>query len=188
MRVLLLPDPLDPTEPGRLGPEAVTNLARTTISLLRERQPDVEWRAEHDLARVPDEAPCFQLGQVLRRMWDGTGPRPIAFEVEHGDDGTRRLRRRLVRGEPDSDRFLSGSERLLRIADDLLAEGSVAHAAGARHHAGWTLKAVDVVMARLALALAAFRAGRPGWREPLDAVRPEYEPRYRVGAELPAGM
>jgi hypothetical protein len=59
-----------------------------------------------------------------------------------------------------SDRLIAGHERLLRIADDLLAEGSAAHSAGARHRAGWALKAVDAVLARLALALVAFRAGR----------------------------
>lgn len=121
-------------------------------------------------------------------MWDGCGPPPIALEVEHGDDGELRLRRPLVSGDPDSDHFIGGYERQLRIADDLLAEGAVAHSAGAGHHAGWALKAVDVVLARLALALEAFRAGRPDWRGPLDAARPEYEPRYRVGAELPAGL
>jgi hypothetical protein len=100
----------------------------------------------------------------------------------------RRLPRCPVCGDPDSDRFLAGYERLLRMIEDLLAEGTVAQSAGARHHAGWALKAVDLVLARLALALAAFRAGRPDWRKLLDATRPEYEPRYRVGAELPAGL
>jgi len=28
----------------------------------------------------------------------------------------------------------------------------------------------------------------PGWREQLDAARPEYEPRYRVDAGLPSGL
>lgn len=186
VRVLVLPDPLDPVESGRPGPEVVSNLARTTIAVLRERQPDVDWRAEHDLARIPAGAQCFHLGQVLRRLWDGCGPLPIVLEVEYGDGGELRLRRPLVCGDPDSDHFIGGYERQLRIADDLLAEAAAAHSAGAQHHAGWTLKAVDLVLARLALALEAFRAGRPDWRDQLDAVRPEYEPRYRVGDELPA--
>ena len=187
VRVLLLPDPLAPTGPGRLGPEALTNLVRTTISTLGERQPDVEWRAEHDLACVSDEAECFQLGQVLRRMFGGTGAPPMTFRVEQADDGQRRIRRCLVAGEPDSDRFSAGYQRRLRITDELLMEGQAARVAGAEHHAGWALKAVDVVLAQLKLALASFQAGRYDWREVLDTPRPEYDPQDQIDADRPVG-
>lgn len=35
--VLLLPDPLDPPKEGGLGPEAIANLAHTTVRLLGDR-------------------------------------------------------------------------------------------------------------------------------------------------------
>jgi hypothetical protein len=122
VKVLLLPDPLASTEPGKLGPKSTTRLAHTAISILSRRQPDVEWRAEHDLASVPAEADCFQLGQVLGRMFDRAAPLPMTFRVEQADGDERRLRRCLVAGEPDSDRFSADYQRRLQIVDDLLSE------------------------------------------------------------------
>lgn len=187
VRVLLLPDPVAPIEPGRPGPEAMANVARVLISHLGRTQPDVDWQAEHDLERIPQDVACFQIGEVLRCVWDGTGPLPKTYRVEAEESGTQRLVRSLIDGDPDSDRFRAGYERQLRIVDELLEEGRAAHDAGAHHHAGWTLKAVDVVLARAALALARFKAGRDDWKSQLQEPRPEYDPRYRVAAEHPPG-
>jgi hypothetical protein len=185
IRVLLFQDPLAQIERGKLGPEALTNLARTVISTLSERQPDAEWRAEHDLAYVSDEAECFQLGQVLGWMFGG--PLPMTFRVKQADDGPRCIQRCLIAGEPDSDRFSDGYQRRLGIADELLMEGQAAYRASAEHHAGWTLKAVDLVLAQLKLAMVSFQIGRRDWRELLDTPRPEYDPRYEIEANQPVG-
>ncbi len=185
IKVLLLPDPLAQVERGKLSAEALTNLARTVISMLSERQPDAEWRAEHDLALVSDEAECFQLGQVVSRMFGG--PTPMTFRVEQADDGPRCIRRCLIAGEPDSDCFSNGYQRRLGIVNELLMEGQAAFGASAEHHAGWVLKAVDVVLAQLKLAVVSFQIGRRDWRELLDTPRPEYEPRYEIEANQPVG-
>jgi len=68
------------------------------LSPLCRRQSDVDWRAEHDLNRIPDDAACFQLGQVVRRMVDAEGPPPMTFRMEMSDDSTRSLRRCLIPG------------------------------------------------------------------------------------------
>lgn len=188
VRVLLLPDPLAAAEPGKASPEAIANMTRVLIEHLRKRQGDVEWRAEHDLARIPLDAQCFQVGQVLARMWDGTGPLPMTFRAELDSDGQRRLRRSLIDGEPDSDRFSASYRRQLQVVDDLLAEGQAAHGAGAKHHAIWTLKATDLVLAQLKLGLVSFQWGRDDWHEPLSMPRPEYDPRYSVDSDLPSGL
>lgn len=187
VRVLLLPDPATPQEPGRPGPQAVLGVVEVLISHLRKRQPEVDWRAEHDLEQVPPDAECFQPGDVLRRIWDGTGPLPKIYRVDEGDDGRRRLKRSLIKGDGESDRFCAGYERQLAIVEELLAEGQVADAAGAQHHAGWTLKAVDLVLARARLALATFEAGKDDWKTQLQTPRPEYEPRYSITAGHPTG-
>ncbi len=186
MRVLLLPDPLAPTEPGKLRLKALTDLATIATSILSERQPAAEWRVEHDLTRIPDDAECFQLSQVLGCM-NGTSGLPMTFRVEQAEDGQRCVRRCLVVGEPDSDRFSADYQRRLEMADELLMEGSAAHDAGAEHHAGWALKAVDLVFAQLKLALVSFQAARRDWRDLLAAPRPEYAPRYQIGADRPMG-
>lgn len=155
---------------------------------MEERQPDFDWRAEHDLSRISEEAECFQLGEVLLRLWDGTGPLPKVFKVVENEKGKRVLRRCLVTGEGDSDNFSERYERHIRRVDDLLNEGQAAFDAGAQHHAQWALKAADVVLAELALAMTHFQEGRDDWRGVLDSPRPEYDPRYEVDAELPVGM
>lgn len=189
VRVLLLPDPAaTPVEPGKIGPAALANVARVLVDQLRTRQPSVEWRAEHDLRRIPDDAECFQVGQVLRRMWDGAGPLPMTFRVAAGADGEPVLRRCLIDGEPDSDQFSAAYDRQLRVVDDLMTEGQIAYDAGAQHHAGWSLKATDVVLARLKLALATFQVGRDEWKRALSEPRPEYEPRYAIGPDFPLGL
>jgi hypothetical protein len=188
VRVLLVPDPTAPPEPGKLGPRAIANLADTVLSILRGREPGVEWRAEHDLDRIPDEGACFQLGHVVRRMFEAGGAPPMTFRMETSGGGVRSLRRCLIAGEPDSERFSVLYERKLAVVDDLLAEGEAAYHAHAHHHAHWSLKAADVVLAELNLALAQFQAGTDDWCARLTSPRPEYQPRHRVHAELPAGM
>jgi len=187
IRVLLLPDPIQPMKPDGPGPQAVANAAQVVVSHLRESQSGVDWRAEHDLAQIPRDAECFELGDVVRRLWDGTGALPKQYRVEEDESGERHLTRCVVEGDPDSDHFRVAYDRQLRMVDELLNEGKAAHAAGARHHAGWTLKAVDVVLAQAALALAGFRAGRDDWKAELDKPRPEYNPHYEITAERPAG-
>lgn len=88
-----------------------------------------------------------------------------------------------LQGDADSARFCAGYDRQLDVVDELLTEGQAAYAAGAQHHAGWTLKAADVVLAQAALALATFQAGRDDWKTQLDKPRPEYDPRYHSSAE-----
>ncbi len=185
VRVLLVPDPV---EPGTPGSKSLSKLADLAIGSLRQRaDDDVEWRAAHDLASIPEGADCFQLGQVLSSMVGGRAGQPMTFRVDQADDGQRHLRRCLVRGEPGSDDFSAGYEARLQIADELMAEGKAAHDVGADHHAAWTLKATDVVFAELALALASFQAGRDDWREVLARPRLEYDPQYPVDADRPVG-
>lgn len=185
--VLLLPDPLDPPK-GRLGPEVIANVARTMVRLLSDRHPEVDWSAECDLARIPEGATCHQFGQVAARLMAGSGPPPQTFRVERGDEGQPRLLRCLVAGEPESDRFSAAYGAQIQMADDLATEGQTAFDAGATHHAGWTLKAMDVVLSRIKLGMALFQAGRPDWEEQLTAPRPEYDPRYVVDPDLPIGL
>jgi hypothetical protein len=104
---------------------------------------------------------CHQLGDALRRLWDGTGPPPPTFVVTEDQDG-RRLRRRLIAGEPAGECFQTGYERSLEDANDLLLEGEAAFGAGALHHATWALKAVDVILARVKLAWTLFEEGESG--------------------------
>lgn len=185
--VLLAPDPAEERRPGSLGPQAVANLSRTIVGIMGRRQPDLEWRAEHDLERIPKAAVCFQLGEAAARLMSDGGPPPKTFRVDRDDDGEPRLRRCLVDGDPDSDRFRIGYDRLLREFDDIAAEGEAAICSGAAHHGGWTLKALNVVLAEMKLALVNFECGRDGWREVLERPRPEYQPRYAVDAEAPVG-
>lgn len=187
VRVLLIPDPAAPPAPGMLGPRAIANVADTVLSILRGRQPDVEWRAEHHLDRIPDHVSCFQLGQVVRCMFDAGGTPPMTFRIETSG-GSASLRRCLIPGEPDSERFSAAYQRMLTVVDGLLAEEEAAHHAHAHHHAQWSLTAADLVLAELNLALAQFQAGTDEWSRLLLAPRPEYQPRYRVDAELPAGL
>lgn len=185
VRVLLMPDPT--TRPAGQG-LPVLDLARTLVHTLSERQPDVQWRAEHDLTQVPDGADCYDLAEALGRLFDDTQPLPKTYEVIAGEDDRPALRRRVVPGEPDSDRYLAAWGQQLQIVNDLLAEGEAAHEAQAAHHAGWAMRAVDVVLARIELGRAYFEAGRDEWAQALCEPRPEYEPRYRIEAEQPSGL
>lgn len=45
-----------------------------------------------------------------------------------------------------------------------------------------------MVLARLNVAVAYFRAGSDDWREALNTPRPQYDPRYQVGADTPPGF
>ncbi len=187
VRVLLVPDPDRASGYSGPGPAALASTARVLISALSKREPAVHWRAEHDLAQVPDDAECFKLAQVLSRMLGDRGTVPMTFRVERGDDGQRCLRRCIVSGEPESDRFSGGYQGALDVVDELLTEGRAAHDANAEHHAMWALKAADVVLARLNLGFAAFQAERSDWRQVLAAARPEYDPRYEIVADRPTG-
>jgi hypothetical protein len=175
VRVLLLPDPLSEGV-DRNRAKARTNVARVLVQALSERRPDVEWRAEHDLARIPEDAACHQLADAASRVMTGAGRLPPTYRVEHDGDENR-LERVTVPGEPESESFLAGYNDQLQVVDDLLVEGGAAANAGAGHHAGWAALAIDVVLARLNLAQVAFRAGGHQWRQALAAPRPEYEPR-----------
>jgi hypothetical protein len=186
IRVLLLPDPT--ADHGPLGPQAALNIARIGIRRLRESQPDADWRAEHDLAAIPDEAQCFQLGEVMRRMFSGEGPDPKLYRVEDDPSGGRVVRRCTITGEAESDRFSTGYARLMQISDELMTEGQAAYRAGAEHHAQWTLKAVDLVLATAKLSLVSFQSGGNEWKTRLELPRPEYDPRYAVPADLPVGF
>jgi hypothetical protein len=188
VRVLLMPNPAQSAKPGHLTPEAVTNVARIAINHMRKSQPTFDWRAEHDLALVPGGAECFHLGEVMSRIFKASGPAPKHYRVEVGESGDRSVRRCIVAGEAESDHFSAGYSRLLRQVDDLFAEGTAAHEAGAAHHAGWTLKAADVVLAQATLALASFQLGRDEWKTQLERARPEYDPRYDVSVEQPIGL
>jgi hypothetical protein len=115
------------------------------------------------------------------------GPVPMTFRVEQDNEGRPRVRRCLIAGEPESDCFSVGYQQRLRIVDELLIEERAAHEASAEHHAGWVLRAIDVVLAQLKLAIVSFEAGRRDWRELLDSARPEYDPRYRIDADQPVG-
>lgn len=173
IKVLLLPDPMQEGNEGRLGPQAIANVAAVVLDTMRERRPDFEWRAEHDLERVPAGAECFQLGHVLRRIWDGTGRIPPTYRVVREQNSEPTIRRCLVKGEEESDQFLEGHHRLIQDFDDLAAEGEAAIVAGEGHHAGWVLKALDVVLAHIELARVCFETDGD-WRKVLAEPRPEY--------------
>lgn len=173
VRVLLLPDPLQDPKEGRPGPQAIANVAAVVINAMKERRPDFEWRAEHDLDRVPEEAECFHLGDVVMRVWDGTGRIPPTYRVVREEGSEPTIRRCLVQGESESEQFLAGHRQLRQDFDDLAAEGEAAIAAGEQHHAGWVLKALDVVVAQMNLARVHFETDGD-WREALNTTRPEY--------------
>lgn len=107
--VFLTPDPAGEPRPGGPGPEAIANLARTLVGIMAERRPDLDWRAEHDLARIPRGAACYRLGEAIARLMGGKGLPPKTFRVDRDEKGEPRLRRLLIDGEPDSDRFRQGS-------------------------------------------------------------------------------
>lgn len=173
VKVLLLPDPLREQGERGPGPQAVASVAAIVLEAMRERGPDVEWRAEHDLTCIPEDAECHQLGDVLRRVWDGTGRIPPTYRVVREENSEPTIRRCLVKGEAESDRFLEGHRQLIQDFDDLAAEGEAAVAAGESHHAGWVLKALDVVLAKIELARVCFETDGD-WRDALNAPRPEY--------------
>lgn len=173
VRVLLLPDPLQNDGEKRPGPQAIANVASVVLNAMKERRADFDWRAEHDLNRVPEDAECFQLGHVLRRAWDGTGRIPPTYRVVRREGSEPTIRRCLVKGEPESERFLVGHRQLVRDFDDLAAEGEAAIAAGEGHHGGWVLKALDLIIARMNLSRTCFETDGD-WREVLNEPRPEY--------------
>jgi hypothetical protein len=173
IKVLLLPDPLRERGEKGLGPQAVSNVAAVLLGAMRKQRPDVEWRAEHDLDRIPEDAECHQLGDVLQRVWDGTGRIPPTYRVVREGKSEPAVRRRLVKGEPESNQFLEGHRQLIQDFDDLAAEGEAAITAGESHHAGWVLKALDVVLAKIELARVCFETDGD-WRDALNAPRPEY--------------
>jgi hypothetical protein len=187
VRVLLLPDSSKRHDGAGPGPAVAANIARVLITTLRKRQPDVDWRAEHDLSEIPEHAACFQLGEVTRRMMgDGTST-PRTFKLTRRDSGQLTISRVIVPGEPESDQFHEKYERQIGYMNDLLVEGQAAHDASAEHHATWSLKAFDLVSKRAELGLAQFQAGTSDWKETLSAPRPEYDPRYQVTADMPIG-
>lgn len=186
VRVLLLPDPTQPHDGGGPGPAVAANVARVLILNLRDRQPAFDWRAEHELAEVPESADCFQLGEVAVRMMGGAVSPPKTFRVKR-DKERLVLSRVLVPGEPESDRFRERYEEQLRFTEELISEGQAAQDAGAEHHAMWTLKAIDVIIASLALGLAQLQAGTDEWNATLSSPRPGYDPRYHVTADMPVG-
>ncbi len=177
VRVLLLPDPLRKVKPGEMGPQTIANVARVLINAMKERQPNVDWRAEHDLDQIPEDAQCFQLGEVGSRLMTGAGPWPKTFRIDRSEEADSKIRRCLVADEPDTERYLVGYGRLSQVFDDLVAEGKAAFAADEQHHAGWVLKALDLVLAQMNLARVNFESGRGDWREVLERPRPEYDPR-----------
>lgn len=63
----------------------------------------------------------------------------------------------------------------------------VALDAGAAPHADCALKAVALVLARAAVAMAPFEEGSDEWREHISTIRPECDPRYEVSGDLPVG-
>ncbi len=82
VRVLLLPDPSKRHDDGSgPGPAVAANIARVLIANLRKRQPDVDWRAEHDLSEIPEHAACFQLGEVTRTMMGDKTSIPRTFKL-----------------------------------------------------------------------------------------------------------
>lgn len=170
--VILTPDPLMLPREGGPGSKAVADMARVLVRAMEDRRPDLEWRAEHDLTRIPDGAQCFHMGDVLKRGFGGERI-PPTYGVERGDDSTLKLRRCIVRGEPESERFLDSRRRLNQDFDDLAAEGEAAFTAGETHHAGWALKALDVVLAQMNLARVQFETDGD-WRNTLEKPRPEY--------------
>jgi hypothetical protein len=181
LRVLLVPEPREPQE-GSKGPpaSAMANAARVLLEHQRRSRPEEEWLAEFDLTRIPAEALCYRMGEVFRKVWDGSGPLPATFMVEETGEGERRLRRQIVAGEPESERFRELNDALLSGVTDVLAEGEAAEEAGAHHHAYWCLKAADVMLARQKLGFVLFTGGDGGWREVLAELRPEYEPRGEI--------
>lgn len=177
VRVLIIPAPDEENE-YRKGPSAepMANVAQVILGHMRDSQPEHDWRAEFDLARIPTDALCYRLGEVVRKVWDGSGPLPATFVVgEVEEEGERRLVRQVVAGEPESECFREAQDALLASISDVLREGEAAHGAGAHHHANWSLKAADVMLARQKLAWVIFRGGENGWREILAEARPEYE-------------
>lgn len=187
VRVLLLPDPSKRHDGSGPGPAVAANIARVLIANLRKRQPDVDWRAEHDLSEIPEHAACFQVGEVTRTMMGDKTSIPRTFKLTKRNSGQLTISRAIVPGEPESDQFHEMYERQIDYMNDLLSEGQAAHDANAEHHATWSLKAFDVVSKRADLGLAQFQAGSDDWRVYLSAPRPEYDPRYQVTAEMPIG-
>jgi hypothetical protein len=181
MRVLIVPAPREPDE-GNEGPPpaAIAKVARIVLEHQRRSRPEEEWLAEFDLSRVAPEALCYRLNEVVRKVWDGSGPLPATFLVEEDEQGAPRLRRQLVGGEPESERFRKLNDALLGAVTEVLAEGEAAEEAGAHHHAHWSLKAADVMLARQKLAFVLFSGGEAGWHEILSEPRPEYEPRGAI--------
>lgn len=187
VRVLLLPDPSKPHEGTGPGPTVAANIARILITDLRKQQPDFDWRAEHDLSEIPEDAACFQLGEVTRRMMGDEASIPRTFRLKRRDSGQLTISTVIVLGEPESDQSHEKYERQIGYMNDLLSEGKAAHDASAGHHATWSLKAFDLVSKRAELGLAQFQAGTSDWKGTLSAPRPEYDPRYQVTADMPIG-
>lgn len=106
LRVLLVPVPDEP-EAGRKGAPAgaIANAARVLLDHQRRSRPGEEWMAEFDLDRIPTDALCYRLGEVFRKVWDGSGPLPGTFMMEETGDGERRLRRQVVTASPRANAF-----------------------------------------------------------------------------------
>jgi hypothetical protein len=109
----------------------------------------------------------------LLRIWDGAGRIPPTYRVVRNEGSEPTIRRCLVTGERESERFLVGHRQLVQDFDDLAAEGEAAIAAGEGHHANWVLKALDLMIARMNLSRTCFETDGD-WRRVLDELRPEY--------------
>lgn len=165
------------TRQAALSSDALGNVAGQIARVMQQRQPDVTWIPACDLEieQLPDGTPCVRLSDAVAALF-GKASEPPIYRLDRGGE-VPRLRRCLVDGEPESvefgGRYNDKLESVLEIAD----EGLAALEAGAGHHAGWAVKACDVVLAELSLAHLRFDAGEPGWRTLLARPRPEYEPR-----------
>lgn len=138
--------------------EALDSVGQLLCQMLEERKPGTQWHYYRNQLLVPEGVTFFYAHDALRKMW-GESPGNPEPPIPHAY-------RRLT--APEKDERDTAFSAALRRVDDALEQSQQLHAEGNVIAAGGLLKYVDLLLARLNLALAQSKAGDSQWKETLN--------------------
>lgn len=131
--------------------QAIVNLARVALPIIRRQMPDYDWQAAHRLDDLPSDAVGVRLGDFLSAAFGG------AREIRlYGRDGD------TLRFMPTSDqfeRFDHSARRILDRVDTFIDESEAAYADGYHSRAVGYILIAKVLLAEHGVMIARFTAG-----------------------------